>query len=120
MERALRRVQWKRPDWDAYADVTDAVENAVVSATPYPDEGIDRPKGYSVLLRLRPDSTELAAEIRRALMSFETVQLTLEFEAGEEVAGIPAGVSKMPHLGEQNTAEFSVKPDGHDLLREHF
>jgi len=121
MDRPIRELQWKAPDADTYTDVTDAVESAVVSATPHPDDAINRPKGYSVKMTLTPDSATFADELQETLLAVDPAAVTLQFEDGDaEVADVPVGVTRVPHLGEQNEAELSVKPDGHDRLHPHF
>jgi hypothetical protein len=120
MDRSLRTLQWKAPDASSYTDVTDAVESAVVSATPHPDDAVDRPKGYSVKMTLKPDSAAFADELQDALMALDPAAVSIAFEDGEAVSDVPVGVTRVPHLGEQNEAELSVKPDGHDRLHPHF
>jgi hypothetical protein len=120
MDRPLRAIAWKAPDADHYTDVTDAVESAVVSATPHPDDAVDRPKGYSVKLTLRPDSTAFADALQETLLAVDPAAVSLEFEDGDAVSDVPVGVTRVPHLGEQNEAELSVKPEGHDALHPHF
>jgi len=119
MDRPLRTLKWRAPDADRYTDVTDAVESAVVSATPHPDDAVDRPKGYAVKMTLRPDSTAFAEDLQAALMALDPAVVTLQFEDAE-IADVPVGVTRVPHLGEQNEAELSVKPEGHDALHPHF
>jgi hypothetical protein len=114
MDRPLRTIKWKAPDADRYTDVT-------VSATPHPDDTVDRPKGYAVKMILKPDSTAFADELQETLMALDPAAVTLQFEDGDaEVADVPVGVTRVPHLGEQNEAELSVKPEGHDALHPHF
>jgi hypothetical protein len=121
MERAIRSIRWKRPEAESATDVTDAVEEAVLSATPHPDDDVDEPKGYSVKLRLKPGSSAFAEDIQEALMNFETAEVTIRLDGVDEpIANVPVGVSKMPHLGEQNAAEFGVKPEGHERLHPYF
>lgn len=54
MSRSLRRIKWKRARDETYTDITDAIVEGAVSATPHPDPDTDRPKGYSVILILHP------------------------------------------------------------------
>jgi hypothetical protein len=121
MDRPIRSIEWRPPGAEAGRDVTDAVEEGVVSATPHPDDAIDRPKGYSVTLTLTPDAEAFAEELREALLSVDPGAVTLRLDGADEpISDVPVGVSRVPHLGEQNEAELSVKPAGHDLLRPHF
>lgn len=121
MDRPIRSITWMPPDADTARDVTDAIEAGVVSSTPHPDDAIDRPKGYSVELTLTPDSAAFASELRDALLSVDPAEVTLRLEGVDEaISGVPVGVSKVPHLGEQNEAELSVKPEGHDRFHPHF
>jgi hypothetical protein len=121
MEQPIRTLRWTGPDADQPTDVTDAVKTAVLSATPHPDENVDRPKGYSVVLTLKPDSTAFATELQEALVAFTPATVTLELEGTDtSISDLPVGVSKVPHPGEQNEAELSVKPDGHEQLHPHF
>jgi hypothetical protein len=121
MNRPIRTLHWTAPDADHSTDVTDAVETAVLSATPHPDETVDRPKGYSVVLTLKPDSTAFADELQEALVAFDPATVTLELEGTDTpVSDLPVGVSKVPHPGEQNDAELSVKPEGHEQLHPYF
>jgi len=121
MDRPIRSLEWKRPTDDQYTDVTDALVEGVVSATPHPDEAIDRPKGYSVELTLRPDSTAFADELQAALLDMEAPRVILQLEGVETpISDVPVGVSKVPDLGERNDAELSVKPEGHARFHEYF
>jgi hypothetical protein len=121
METTIRSIEWKRLGSEGTIDVTDAIEKGVVSATPHPDDDIDRPKGYTVKLVLKPESTEWAEDLQAALMDVEPAELTLWLEDAETpVSEVPVRVSKVPYPGEQNVAELSVKPEGHDKLHEHF
>jgi hypothetical protein len=121
MEKAIRSIAWTNPDADAATDVTDAIEDGVVSATPHPDDAIDRPKGYTVRLTLTPDSEAFADELQEALLSLDPPTVTVRLEGVDApIENVPVGVSKVPHLGEQNEAELSVKPDGHDQFHPHF
>lgn len=120
-ERTIHNIKWKRSDDSTYTDVTDAIENGLVSATPHPDDSVDRPKGYSVRLTLKPDSTDLAEELQEALLDVEPATVTLHLEGGEApIENLPVSVSKVPYPGEQNVAEMGVPPEGHDRLHEHF
>lgn len=120
-ERTIRSIEWKRAGTDSYANVTDAIEHGVVSATPNPNDHVDRPKGYSVTLTLKPDSTALADELQEALLDVEPARLTVQLEGSEApIEDLPVSVSKVPHPGDQNVAELGVPPEGHDLLHEHF
>lgn len=54
-------------------------------------------------------------------MNFETAEVSLRLEGVDaSISNVPVGVSKMPHLGEQNEAELGVKPDSHDKFHDHF
>jgi len=121
MERAIHSIEWTGPDDDAATDVTNVVEDGVVATTPHPDEAIDQPKGYTVELTLSPDGTAFANELQEALLSLDPPTVTIQLEGVDEpIADVPVGVSKVPHLGEQNEAELSVKPEGHDHVHPHF
>ena len=121
MDRPIRALAWKRPSDDQFTDVTDALEKGVVSATPHPDEAIEHPKGYSVELTLRPDSTAFADALQAALLDVEPARVTLRLDGVEApIAEVPVGVTKVPDLGRRNDAEFSVKPEGHDQFHPHF
>ncbi|MFB6097972.1 MAG: hypothetical protein ABEK84_02460 [Salinibacter sp.] len=69
MPRSVQQIAWKRADAADYTDVTEAIEEGRVSGTPHPDPAIDRPKGYSVTLTLKPDSTAFADELQGALLA---------------------------------------------------
>ena len=121
MDRPIRILSWTAPDADQPTDVTEAVTEAVLSATPHPDETVDRPKGYSIVLTLKPDSTAFAEALQEALVAFDPMSVSLQLEGTDAVIeDLPVGVTRVPHLGEQNEAEFSVKPEGHDKLHPHF
>lgn len=121
MNRDIRSIEWKRPNGDTATDVTEAIEDVIVSSTPHPDEEMPHPKGYSVKMTLKPDSTAFADELQEALMNFETAEVTLHLEGVDDpISNVPVGVSKMPHLGEQNEAELGVKPDGHEQFHPYF
>ena len=121
MEKAIRSIAWTHPDADAATDVTEAIEDGVVSATPHPDDAIDRAKGYTVKLTLKPDSDAFADNLQDALISLDPPTVTVHLEGVDEpIENVPVGVSKVPHLGEQNEAELSVKPDGHDQFHPYF
>jgi hypothetical protein len=121
MDRPIRTLHWTAPDADEPTDLTDAVATAVLSATPHPDETVDRPKGYSIVLTLKPDSTAFAEALQEALVAFDPITVSLQLEDADAVIeDLPVGVTRVPHLGEQNEAEFSVKPDGHEQLHPYF
>ncbi|PSQ97788.1 MAG: hypothetical protein BRD55_01230 [Bacteroidetes bacterium SW_9_63_38] len=121
MDRPIRTLHWTAPDADQPTDVMEAVTEAVLSATPHPDENIDRPKGYSVILTLAPDRTAFAEELQQALMALDPATVTLELDdADARISDLPVGVSKVPYPGEQNEAELSVKPEGHEKLHPYF
>jgi hypothetical protein len=121
MDRSIRTLAWKRPDDDPFTDVTDALEEGVVSATPHPDEAVDRPKGYSIELTLRPESTAFADALRAALLDVEPALVTLRLDdVDAPISEVPVGVTKVPDLGRRNDAELSVKPEGHDQFHAHF
>ncbi|WP_103029428.1 hypothetical protein [Salinibacter altiplanensis] len=117
MSRPIQQVKWKRASDDSYTDITDAIDEGVLSATPHPEEAIDRPKGYSVQLTLAPDSTDLAGALQEALLDLDPARMVLHLEGVEEpISSLPVSVSKVPHLGTQNTAELGVPSEGHDKL----
>ena len=121
MDRSIRSIEWKSPGGDAFVDVTAAIKKGVVSATPHPDEDVDDPKGYSIKLTLQPDSTAFAEALREGLMALDPARVSVRLEGVDAtIADVPVGVTKVPHLGEQNEAELSVKPEGHDLFHEYF
>lgn len=121
MDKPLRSIEWKSPDAETYTDVTDAIENGVVSSTPHPDEAVNRPKGYSVKMTLKPDSTAFAESLQDALLNVEPAEVTVRLDGVDApVTDVPVGVSKVPHLGEQNEAELGVQPEGHDQFHEYF
>ena len=121
MEKRIRRIEWKRPTDDAFTDITDRLSGAVVSATPHPDDEIDRPKGYSLKLTLRDDSTDLADALQAALMDLEPARATLTLEGVDDpITDVPVSVSRVPYPGEQNVAELGVKPEGHDAFHPYF
>ena len=76
MSRSLRRIKWKRARDETYTDITDAIVEGAVSATPHPDPDTDRPKGYSVTLILHPESTGLAGNLQSALLDVNPARLT--------------------------------------------
>ena len=120
MPQSIRQIEWKRSSATDYIDITDAIEQGSVSATPHPNEDIDRPKGYSVTLTLTPNSTALADDLQAALLDVEPAEINILLEGDEEpIRGLPVSVSKVPHLDTQNTAELGVPPEGHDRLHEH-
>lgn len=121
MPQPIRQIAWKRPSEDAFTDVTDLIEEGSVSATPHPSPEVDHPKGYTVTLTLKPDSTAFADELQAALLDVEPSKLTLLLDGlAEPIENLPVSVSKVPYPGDQNTAELGVPPEGHDLLHEHF
>jgi len=121
MSRSIRQIEWKRSSDDAFTDVTDAIEAGTVSATPHPDPDVDRPKGYSVTLTLKPDSTEFADALQAALLDIDPAEVNVQLDGiSDPVRGLPVSVSKVPYPGDQNVAELGVPPEGHDQLHEHF
>jgi hypothetical protein len=121
MERRIERIAWRRPDANAFTDITDALSDAAVSATPHPDDEIDRPKGYSLKLTLRDDSTDLAEDLQAALMDLDPALVTLTLEdADAPIETVPVSVSKVPYPGEQNVAELGVTPEGHAAFHPYF
>jgi hypothetical protein len=121
MSRSLHRLKWKRAGDETYADITDAIVEGTVSATPHPDPNTDRPKGYSVILTLHPESTGLAGDLQSALLDVNPVRLTFQMEGADApITDLPASVSKVPHLDDQPNAELGIPPEGHDKLRAHF
>jgi len=121
MERPIDTIAWKRPDDTAFTDITDAIDEGVISATPHPDDDIDRPKGYSLKLVLKPESTGLASDLQAALMDMEPATVRLRMaDVSEPIKALPVSVSKVPYPGEQNVAELGVKPDGHERLHPYF
>jgi hypothetical protein len=121
MERSIQSIAWTGPDAETPTDVTDAVTDAHVSATPHPDNAIDAPKGYSIVLTLAPDSTAFAEELQGAIVAFDPMGVSLQLEGADAaVENLPVGVTRVPHLGEQNEAELSVKPEGHEKLHPYF
>ncbi|MCS3627840.1 hypothetical protein GGP85_000584 [Salinibacter ruber] len=121
MPRSIQQAKWKRASADSYTDITDAVDEGVLAATPHPDDAIDRPKGYSVRLTLAPDSTALADALQDALLDMDPARMTLHLEGVDEpISALPVSVSKVPHLDTQNTAELGVPSEGHDQLHPHF
>jgi hypothetical protein len=121
MPQSIQQIEWKRASDDAYTDITGAVEAGTVSATPHPDDSVDRPKGYSVRLTLKPDSTALAEALQDALLDMDPARLNVQLDGAESpIRALPVSVSKVPHLGTQNTAELGVPPEGHEQLHNHF
>lgn len=121
MRRSIQSIEWKRAGAETATDVTDAIEEGVVAATPHPDETIDRPKGYSVRLRLKPDRAAFAEDLQEALMDVAPSFVTLRLEGVDDpIRDVPVSVSKVPYPGEQNVAELGVKPEGHDAFHEYF
>lgn len=121
MERRIERIAWRRPDANAFTDITDALSDAAVSATPHPDDEIDRPKGYSLKLTLRDDSTDLAEDLQAALMDMDPARATLHLEGIDApITDVPVNVSRVPYPGEQNVAELGVTPEGHEAFHPYF
>ena len=121
MSQRIQSIQWARSGTDAPTDLTDAIEEGVVTATPHPDDAVDEPKGYTIKLILKPEQARIAEDLQAALMDIEPATVTLRLEGGDEpIRNVPVGVSKVPYPGEQNEAELSVKPDGHDAFHMHF
>lgn len=121
METPLQSLTWNGPNADAPIDVTDALQSGRVSATPHPDEAIDHPKGYSVKLTLKDDSTAFAEALQDALLAVDPITVTIQLDGVDApIADLPVGVTKVPYPGDQNEAELSVKPEGHDKLHPYF
>jgi hypothetical protein len=121
MDRPIRTIEWHPPGTDTPRDVTDDIETGVVSATPHPDDAVDDPKGYSVKLTLTSDAEAFAEELQDALLSVDPAAVTVYLEGVDNpIPDMPVGVTKVPHLGEQNEAELSVKPEGHGQLHPYF
>jgi len=121
MPRSIQRIEWKRSSETNYTDVTDAIQDGTVSAMPHPNPEIDQPKGYSVTLTLKPESTDFADELRSALLDVDPAAVTLRpDDLDASVQDLPVSVSKVPHPGDQNGTELGVPPEGHDRLHEHF
>ena len=126
--RSIQSIQWQRAGADAAVDITDQLDEAVISATPHPDESMPHPKGYTIKLILHPESMNLAQMLQEALMDTEYGQLTVRLAGTDEPATVPVRVSKVPYLGganddpprEQRTAELPVPYEGHDQLHAHF
>lgn len=120
MQKPIRSLKWKRPNDESATDVTDAIQEGIVSATPHPDDDIDRPKGYSLRLTLKPDRTDFAESLRNALMDVEPATVTIRLDGVDEpIADVPVNVSKVPYPGDQNVAEMGVPPEGHDKLHSY-
>jgi len=120
MDRPIRSIAWKRPGDETTTDITDALDEALLSSTPHPDDDIDHPKGYALKLILKPESTDLATEIQEALMDVDPSTVTVRLEDVDRPMELPVSVSKVPYPGDQNVAEMGVKPEAHDRLHEHF
>ena len=125
MDRAIRAIEWQRPTMDAPVDVTDQIESGVLSATPHPDDDIDEPKGYSVKLTLKPDSTAFAEALQEALLDMEPATVTVQLEGIETpFAEVPVSASKVPYPGKgdgaQNRTEMGVRPEAHGRFHEYF
>ena len=121
MPRSIQHIEWKRSGATTYTDVTGAIEKGSVSATPHPDPDVDRPKGYSVTLILRPDSTEFADELQTALLDVDPAEVNVLLDGLDDpIHELPVSVSKVPYPGDQNTAELSAPPEGHEALHKYF
>lgn len=121
MDRPIRAIEWRPPGADTARDVTDDIETGVVSATPHPDDAVDEPKGYSVKLTLTVDAEAFADELQDALLSVDPAAITVHLDGVDAaIESVPVGVTKVPYPGEQNEAELSVKPEGHDQFHPHF
>lgn len=121
MRRRIQSIEWARPGADAPTNLTDAIEEGIVTATPHPDDDVDEPKGYTVHLTLESDQTALAEQFQEALLDVEPSTVTLQLEGVDEpIREVPVGVTKVPYPGDQNDAELSVKPEGHEAFHEHF
>ncbi len=121
MDLRIDQIEWRRPDDEAFTDITDALSDAVVSATPHPDDEVEPPKGYSLKLTLRDDSTELAEDLQAALMDLDPARVTLRLAGAEApIKDVPVSVSRVPYPGEQNVAELGVPPEGHDAFHPYF
>lgn len=120
MEYTIETVTWRRSQDAAPTDVTDALDRAVLSPTPHPDPDVDRPKGYTIKLTLKPDSTAFASELEAAMLDLDppTVSLTLDGR-DEPLESLEVNVSKVPYPGDQNVAELGVTPDHHDRVHAH-
>jgi len=121
MDRSIQSIEWRRSNEASTTDVTNAIEEGVVCATPHPDDAINEPKGYSIQLTLAPDSDTLAAELQEALLDIDPARITLHLDDVERpIRNLPVSVSKVPYPGDQNVAELGVPPEGHDQLHPHF
>jgi hypothetical protein len=121
MPRPIRHIEWKRSSDDAFTNVTDAIEKGTVSATPHPDPEIEHPKGYSVTLTLKSDSTDFADALQAALLDVDPAEVNVHLKGLDTpITGLPVSVSKVPYPGDQNIAELGVPPEGHDQFHEHF
>lgn len=121
MDIPLRSLAWNGPNVDQPIDVTDALEDGRVSSTPHPDDEIEQPKGYSIKCTLKADRTEFAETLQNALMAVDPITVTLQLDGVDApITGLPVGVTKVPYPGDQNEAELSVKPEGHDKLHPYF
>jgi len=121
MAHSIQHLEWKRSDATEYTDVSDTIETGNVSATPHPDPEIDQPKGYTMTLTLKPDSTDFADALQEALLDMDPARVNVQLEdIDAPIRGLPVSVSKVPYPGDQNTAELGVPPEGHDLLHECF
>jgi len=121
MPRSIQHITWKRSDAAKYTDITDAIVEGSLSATPHPDAEVNRPKGYSITLRLKPESTALADALQAALLDVEPARITIRLAGADApISALPVSVSKVPHLDDQPIAELGVPPEGHDKLHEYF
>lgn len=120
MEYTIRTVEWKRAQDDEAVDVTDALDAAVLSPTPHPDPDVNRPKGYTIKLTLKPDRTSLASEFQEAMLDLDppTVSLTLQGH-DDTLRALSVNVSKVPYPGDQNVAELGIKPEDHDRVHDY-
>ena len=60
-------------------------------------------------------------ELQDALLSVDPASVTVRLDGVDAaIEDVPVGVTKVPHLGEQNDAELSVKPEGHAHFHPHF
>lgn len=121
LPKEIQSIQWKRTHDESRTDVTNAVREATISATPHPDESIAEPKGYTVTLTLDPDNTAFAQALEEALLDVQAPEVTVEFAGVDApVNDIPVSVTKVPYLPDQCVAELSVTPEGQERLHSHF
>ncbi|HKL88340.1 MAG TPA: hypothetical protein VJ884_04985, partial [Salinibacter sp.] len=70
---------------------------------------------------LSSDAETFAAELQDVLLSIDPASVTVHLEGVDApITDVPVGVTKVPHLGEQNAAELSVKPEGHAQFHPYF